>query len=928
MTAIYINSISGSDYLGSGTSSSPYKTISKAVEISIPGDVLVVTGADGHIHEEPDTVLLKDKLNLKLQIEPLRHITIRPLVTSGNAIFKIETCSNIEIMGFVFTNAPGAHSTANAVSVKDSSNIKIIGCEVSDAWKCGDVPASEMFKCDNSSVELTGNFCNYIENSYPTVNNPNNYFAFISLSGNGDYVIKNSAIKNVHSNSGYSYGVKIAPDCRKVLLDDFAADAFIPAHVDYKDKMIGVYIESDNSAVEFALTNLELNNLGYGILLHNAINNSKSFIKKAKITNCMFAGIKAEHNSILSSVRGLTIATCGHGIHVSNSSALSVYNTIVFKCNTALRCEIDSGLKLLYCVYYKNTQNKFENNRGIINTSQFVRNIDPRFVNEELENYNLTDYSPCVDTGKYFAGDAFLGNGPDIGYYEKSALVTEDELPSLLARATRRSELVPLTEIDIIGVISKGIETSDGRITASREGSAIRDVAVKPLDLLISPYHTELELIRDRLSFSKIEKLSEEDADLLAANVFVDRDYGQLASGILRVYFSEPTDAILYSEHEFKSNEGYVFYTRATIAITKDEMALNYDNGTYYLDAIIDGAVASESFNLPAFSIKTSTMPMPPGTLSFTNPYEITGGIGAETNYELKQKCRYGISVRDIVTKKGARAIMPELFPFITDMRVIGYRDPEMERDYIKLIDDHIGGKTDIYIKTRNPVIDSKIIYPESRDFVIQDYTFSGFVPILKIISIEILEPITEIPTGVFLEPNVQYRLLSVDSLTRFSVDELLILSFSEQVVADYIPATPFKINFEWVPEMKTLQSVIDGDDERTVVASIMAKCMEPVYVSLGISYLAEYEIEDLQSAIKGFITGLPNGKELQVSDIINLAYSLGAHKVLQPMELSIEHHDRYGNVTVTNSPDGVMIPRIATFWPGEITTTYLGREI
>ncbi len=934
MAIINISSLTGSDSLGAGTNASPFRSIARGVAQANPGDIILILGADGHVHEEPDTVELINKLNIKIQTEPLRHVIIRPRRTTKAATFKLDNCNDINISGLVFMSAfipeiPGSvgNEHANAVLVTNSSNIKILGNEIGRDWRCHNVPKTELFKCDNSSVEITGNFCNYIENSYPALN-ANNFFSFISLSGNGDYLVRNNAVKNVHSNSSYAYGIKVYPDCGHFVIDDFEADNFIESHVDYHDKMIGIYIAFDNSAPNFELKNITLNRLGYGIYFDHAARASSITIKKLLITNCLFAGIMLDRESLVHSTRNITIAKCGQGIYAKNRSGGEFYNCILFQNGTGLRSEIDSNIVIKYSVHYRNTAYKYQNNRGLIDSSQFVRNIDPRFVNELEDNFNLTDYSPCVDTGFLFPGDDYMGSGPDIGYYEKTALVTEDDLPALLARATRLTEIVPLTEIDILGMVAKGIETSDGRILASREGSAIKDLAVKPLDLIMSPYHTELELIRERLSFDRLDNLSNEDADLLAANMFVYRNYGTKASGIIRIYFSEPTDSIIYAEHEFKTRDGLKFYNRATIAITKDEMLINYDNGAYYFDIIVDADMADSQYNLPANSITISTMPMPPGTLNFTNPYEVSGGSTAESNYALKKKARYGITVRDIVTKKGVQATLPEIFPVISELRTIGYRDPEMQRDYVEIINDHIGGKSDIYIKTRKPVLDSKIIYPNNKYFEISDASFSGYVPVLKIDSIELLEPVSEAETGIFLMRNAQYKVLSRDELLRFSVKESIAIEFADSVVSDYMPNTPFKINFIWVPEMKAVQSIIDGDIERVVVADLLVRAFEPAYASFSMSYLAETELPEIEDALRGFVRGVPAGRELQVSDLIAVAYSMGAQKVLQPMEITSEHHTRDGRILIDTSPDGILIPRIAAFWDGDITINYLGKDI
>lgn len=932
MAVLYVNNVSGSDSFGTGSSSSPYATINHCLLSASPGTTIIIQDG-GAIHEEPETIVIDSKLDIKIQSDPLKSVVLRVTQIHHGASIYINASDKITISGITFLHSPpppppNTPSTqAHAIKVNNSTNILITGNRISEDWECHDVPSTELFYCDNSDVTLIGNFCTYIENSYPSVVNTTNFFSFISVSGNGRYIIRNNAISNVHSNSGYSYGIKVYPNTREIFVDDFSAKNFIPAHVDYKDKMIGIYLESDTSPVAGEIKNIQLDELGYGIQANNFTLENNFVVKKALITNCLFAGIYLTNQSALYNIRHLTIVNCGNALQLSQNSVMYCYNSIFFKNHTAFRSETSSLLKIHYSVHFQNTIVDSQAVNGLIDRSHFVRFIDPKFVNEDNFDYRLTDYSPCVDTGKYFDGDLYLGNGPDLGFYEKSALTTEEELPSLLSKTARQGEIVPLTEIDILGMVTKGVETSDGRILASREGSAIRDVAIKPLDLILRPYLTDLEIIRERLSFDKLENLSEEDADLLAANVFVKRNKGAVASGVLRIYFSEPTDAIIYAEHEFKTNTGLKFYCRNTTAITAQEMSLNYDKGTYYMDIIIDAEIPSADYNLPPNSVTISTMPMPPGTLSFTNPYPIENGVNSETNAQLKEKAQYSITVRDIVTKKGARAILPELSSIITDLRVIGYRDAEMERDYIQMINDHIGGKADFYIKTRSLVEESKIIYPDSSEFIINDGTFSGYVPILKITKIEILEPISEAETGIFLVPNSQYTVESVNSWYRFSPKEELKLVFSQSVVDNYMPNTPFKIYFKWIPEMKTIQSIVESDKERVVVADLLVRAMEPTFISFTMAYKAPQEIPELSAALTGFIEGLKSGSELQQSDLIAIAYQAGVQKVLQPMEIQAEHHKRNGEVIYMTSPDGITIPRISTYWADNIQTEYFGPE-
>jgi len=931
MAQIYVDYQSGSDTLGSGTSASPYKTIARGLQQALVNDTVVVQGLNGAIHHEPDSIVIDGKLNITLQIEPFGHVVVKPDQVSEGATIVIRNSNGIKVIGLKYATATSTIGHKNAVLVENSTNIEIRDNSIANNWSCQNVNRTDLFHFSNSTVLATGNTSTYVEVAWPGATG-NYVFSFMRLSGNGEYTLYNNSTTNVHSNSGYAYGLLLDSDVGRVHVDTFSVSEYIIDHVDYKDKMYGIRVNSDNSAPTVELNNIIINNMGIGIAAYNLPAGNSCIFKRLLISNCLYHSILADEESTLE-IRNATITNSPNGLTADHRSALTAYNCIIYNCESAFRSNNDSYMKVGFSIYHECDNRDNLLSRGIADSSEFVRAINPKFINPSTPNYALADYSPGIDNGKNF-GDAYIGNGPDIGYYERGSALTQDDLPSLLARKNRLSDRVPLTEIDIVGMVSKGIETSDGNILAGREGSAIKDIAVKPLDLLFTPYQTELEAIRDKLSFSQMVNLGEQDADLLAANVFTERDTGSTASGVVRLYFAEPTSAVVYAEHEFQSSGDFNFYARNTTSIIKDEMALNYENGAYYMDVVIDAEVESFDYNIEADEVTITTMPLPAGVISFTNPFAITGGRPKQTNEELYEKSKYSISVRDLVTKKGAKATLLERYPYVTQIQSIGFRDPEMERDFI--LGEHIGGKTDVYLKTYELIEDSRIVYPTSKYFEIKDETFGGFVPILKINRIEILEPLSEIETGIDLEgtvdfvlnPNAHYKLISYDSLHRYSIKEHLAIEFADSIVNDYMPTTPFKVYFYWVPEMKTIQDMMDDSEDRVVVADFLAKAFEPVFVSFGLNYLAREEITALEAALRGFIKGLPNGSELQESDLTAVAYMLGAQKVLQPITMRAEYYKLDGTYEVIESPDGIFIPRTSTFWGGDISVTYMGEEV
>lgn len=921
MANIYVDFATGSDATGGGSALNPFKTIQKAVTNSFTGDTIIVQGSGAVSHDEPDSIIVTNKSNLSIRVEPFGKVLLWPMAASQHYTFVVENCQAVTISGFLFKNSHDNTGHEGAILIKNSTDCKVTNNEISEDWECNNLLYTNLFRGENSDVLFDNNKALYLENSYPTFQNTSE-LAFIRVSGNGEYTLTNNTCKNFHSNSGWAFGIKIESDTRKVICDNFMLENFVPEHVDVKSRMIGIDIESDASVPIITINNTTITKIGYGMRFRNIPLSSDFVIKRALITDALYSGLLCDELSKVD-VRNLTISRCTNALEANHGSILSVYNTILYDCENMFVANNSSLINFAYGIYFKYTLHAALGTGGRLDAHEFARKINPKLVNPDSNIFTLADGSPAIDSGKIFAGDDFLGFGPDIGFYERGPFLTEDDLPALLARKSRISELVPLTDIDVLGVIEKGLETADGTIVAGREGSAIRDVAVKPLDLLLEPYFSELESIRARLSFDRLEELTEDDADLLAANLFVTRDPGQFASGVVRVYFDAPQAATIYAEHEFKSADGLSFFSRNTVSLSKDEMALNYDDTGYYMDIIVDSAEANIAYNIPANNIVSSTMPLPAGVTTFINPYPFEGARIRESNEELKEKVKYSITVRDIVTKKGAKATMLDKYPTITETQTIGFMDPEMERDVFR--GEHIGGKADIYVKPRLLTEDTKDITPTEAIFPISDSDFSGFVPLLKITKIELLEPLSYLPTGQFLEEGVHFTLESYDPLYRYSIYEKLAIKFSQYVVDTYMPTTPMRVYFKWIPEMKTIQSDVRGDSERVVVADILVRTFDPVFVSFTVAYRAPEEIDGLEDALRSYISGLKNTTELHESDIVSFVYSLGATKVEQPMELSAEYHSKDGTVYTSTSPDAIVIHRINAFWDGNISVAYMG---
>lgn len=935
----YVDVKHGSDTTGDGSAAKPFKTMTKATSLLSNGDELLINDSYGaeyadYIFDEPGTISLVGLANILIRFLVPATLTRsraihRPAQANvHNTSIYIENCQDIRIENANFTSAhnnpvQNPHHAHAIYAV--NSHLSLVNCGIYHAWE-GTGVNGELFKLYGCNATISACECSNMNNSY------SDSCSVFSIDGNGAYELYENTVSNITTNNGVFRALWIKPDTRSVTVDGILVHNI---ESDLVDHAIGIDIDSDDSPTEFVINGAQLSNIHVGI----RVSNVKDTADINRIKHCTFYKCHIAVLVIAAEVELYSLSCYGPGSSIFHEyppghsteyltagvaaheySNVHVLNSIFTNVHTAAAAYTKSIIDMEHIVWNNCDELKENITEGVVNAIQYIRRIDPRYEDIHSESWGfflLDDQSPCIDAGKKY-GDPFLGLAPDIGALERSRRVRISDLPALLARSVRYSERIPLTNIDIEGMIVRGLDTYDPEVKAGREGSALRDLAVKPLIGLLSPYTTELEAIRDNMSFANFENLTEDAADALASNLFVTRKSGDVATGVVRVYFEQPVITVIPAEIEFVSAQGLRFYSVQEVSITAEEMALNFDNGLYYVDVLVEGEAVGADYNIGAGSITRATSPLPAGVTAVINPNDFAGGNNSETNQELKDRIETAITVRDLVTKKGITYVMPELFTFIKDIRPIGFRDEEMLRD--EIFGYHIGGKVDIYIQTSQLVEDEKIIELAPEQILITAGTF-GNVPVIRINEIEILDPLTLDITGRVIPAN-KWSISDVDPKTRFSIYEASVLTIAKEYVGSTL-----RIKYLWVPEMKTLQDWVLNSENRVVCADLVVKHMEPAFTSFHVAYYAPTEIADLQTLLEVFVYNIKSGTSLQESDIIDYCHSVGAVHVHNPFMMRVVTHKVNGEIEVQESDDQINIGRIACFTPDSITVAYMGPD-
>jgi len=216
---------------------------------------------------------------------------------------------------------------------------------------------------------------------------------------------------------------------------------------------------------------------------------------------------------------------------------------------------------------------------------------------------------------------------------------------------------------------------------AVTEGDGVDDMLLKPGALLGEPFKRATMALKARQSVRYPDTLSEEDADAIAANWFVTRREGERATGIARLLLTVPTALTVTPSIRFLSNEGLGFFPVEEQSITTDQMLLQKSGGFYYFDVVVQAEEPGEEYTLePGELTDVEGLGV---TLQVTNPRRFTPGSDREDNDEFLARVAQSLTERSLTSSRGNRARISEVFEDVVSMEIVGFGDPEMQRDIL-----------------------------------------------------------------------------------------------------------------------------------------------------------------------------------------------------------------------------------------------------
>lgn len=216
---------------------------------------------------------------------------------------------------------------------------------------------------------------------------------------------------------------------------------------------------------------------------------------------------------------------------------------------------------------------------------------------------------------------------------------------------------------------------------ATNDGDGITDLLVKPLELLLDPVVRENTRIRGSQSFRDPSTLTLDEAAALGANLFVDIDTGGFSKGKVRIYYSAPQQQTVNASNVFSSRGGLGFFPVGTQSIALSEMLFNQEGALFFFDVDVVAEKAGDQYNLEIGEmIQVAGIS---ASVKVANKSRFTGGVQADDTASYMANVASSITERSLVTKRGIATQLTSGFPAMTRLNVVGFNDPEMERDVL-----------------------------------------------------------------------------------------------------------------------------------------------------------------------------------------------------------------------------------------------------
>jgi len=235
-------------------------------------------------------------------------------------------------------------------------------------------------------------------------------------------------------------------------------------------------------------------------------------------------------------------------------------------------------------------------------------------------------------------------------------------------------------DTDIEQFLKDRIEQEFPNISA-RDGDMIVDLLVRPLQLLQETLKREIQIVRNGQSVRNYDTMRLEDAKDLAGNYFTDHRTGSRTTGSVRLFYENPTYVSILPTIIFSTPTGLRFFPIRPQFFDPETMLLQRSGAYYYADVQLVAESPGSEYGVGIGEISRVVGLTNVAKVSNLNAF--TPGRIEETSRTLLVRTGQSLSERTLNVKRGIVSRLFSEFPTIRNTEVVGFGDPEMQRDII-----------------------------------------------------------------------------------------------------------------------------------------------------------------------------------------------------------------------------------------------------
>jgi len=219
-------------------------------------------------------------------------------------------------------------------------------------------------------------------------------------------------------------------------------------------------------------------------------------------------------------------------------------------------------------------------------------------------------------------------------------------------------------------------------------GGVERDIVIRSIAHLVAFMRGEAANIKNRLSFSLVNKLGLADEaandvlEAIASNVFMDRSGGKTSTGPVELHFSVNEDVKIPKNTRFFYKGNLVFYINPNedTILSRDKQLISLDTSgniaSYFSRVSFIAEKAGSDYDISPGNF-VSTDSFSPFFLQATATEQFTGGKPKETNAELAERGKAeGLTARMISSSRAIKAFLQNKYPDdIKQIKIFGMGD-------------------------------------------------------------------------------------------------------------------------------------------------------------------------------------------------------------------------------------------------------------